>query len=99
MRRSFGHEDAGLATPETLNNIVKNFTIRAFLETNDKRYLVGPKGSGKSLLLLRKAIDQRKKGDLFAFHPIRIYLLIDLLPHVMLASVLITQFQMKVKVV
>jgi len=62
MKRSFGHEDAGLATPETLNNIVKNFTIRSFLETNDKRYLVGPKGSGKTLLLLRKAIDQRKKG-------------------------------------
>ncbi len=62
MKRNFGHEDAGLATPETLNNIVKNFIIRSFLETNDKRYLVGPKGTGKTLLLLRKAIDQRKKG-------------------------------------
>ena len=51
-----------MATPETLASIVKNFNIRAFLETNEKRYLVGPKGSGKTLLLLRKAIDQRKKG-------------------------------------
>ena len=62
MKRNFGHEDAGLATPETLDSIVKNFTIDSFLESNDKRYLVGPKGSGKTLLLLRKAIDQRKKG-------------------------------------
>ena len=63
MKRSFGHEDAALATPESLGTIVKNHNIRTFLETNDKRYLVGPKGSGKSLLLLRKAIDQRNKRD------------------------------------
>jgi len=61
MKRDFGHEDAGLATPETLDNIVKNFSIRYFLETNDKKYLVGPKGTGKTLLLLRKAIDLRKR--------------------------------------
>jgi hypothetical protein len=63
MKRNFGHEDAGLATPESLDTIVKNFNISKFLETNEKRYLVGPKGSGKTLLLLRKAIDQRKLGD------------------------------------
>src|SRR5262252_7469868 len=63
MKRSFGHEDAGLATAETLGTIVTNFNIRRFLESTDKRYLVGPKGSGKTLLLLRKAIDQRQKGD------------------------------------
>ncbi|HEY0433750.1 MAG TPA: hypothetical protein VGC95_07760, partial [Chitinophagaceae bacterium] len=61
MTRSFGHEDAGRATSESLDTIVTNSSIRLFLETNDKRYIVGPKGSGKSLLLLRKAVDQRKQ--------------------------------------
>ena len=42
-----------------VDTIIKNFNIRSFLETNQKRYVVGPKGSGKTLLLLRKAIDQR----------------------------------------
>jgi len=63
MARNFGHEDAGLATPETLSAIVENFAIRTFLETSSKRYLVGPKGSGKTLVLLRKAIDERRRGD------------------------------------
>ncbi len=63
MKRSFGHEDAALATPESLSSIVANHNIRLFLDGNEKRYVVGPKGSGKSLLLLRKAIDQRAKGD------------------------------------
>lgn len=63
MKRNFGHEDAGLATPESLDTIVENYTISEFLETNSKRYIVGPKGSGKTLLLLRKAIDQRAKSD------------------------------------
>jgi hypothetical protein len=63
MARNFGHEDAGLATPETLSAIVENFAIRTFLESRGKRYLVGPKGSGKTLILLRKAIDERRRGD------------------------------------
>ena len=63
MARNFGHEDAGLATPETLSAIVENFAIRTFLESSGKRYLVGPKGSGKTLILLRKAIDERRRGD------------------------------------
>jgi hypothetical protein len=63
MARNFGHEDAGLATPETLSAIVENFAIRTFLESSSKRYLVGPKGSGKTLVLLRKAIDERRRGD------------------------------------
>lgn len=63
MARDFGHEDAGLATPETLSAIVENFGIRAFLASRNKRYLVGPKGSGKTLVLLRKAIDERSRGD------------------------------------
>jgi class 3 adenylate cyclase len=63
VARNFGHEDAGLATPETLSAIVENFAIRAFLESSGKRYLVGPKGSGKTLILLRKAIDERRRGD------------------------------------
>jgi class 3 adenylate cyclase len=63
MARNFGHEDAGLATPETLSAIVENFAIRTFLESSGKRYLVGPKGSGKTLVLLRKAIDERRRGD------------------------------------
>lgn len=63
MKSNFGHEDAGLATPESLDTIVENFAIRGFLRTNDKRYIVGPKGSGKTLLLLRKAIDQRARAD------------------------------------
>jgi class 3 adenylate cyclase len=63
MARNFGHEDAGLATPETLSAIVENFAIRTFLESSSKRYLVGPKGSGKTLILLRKAIDERRRGD------------------------------------
>jgi hypothetical protein len=63
MARNFGHEDAGLATPETLAAIVENFGIRTFLESRSKRYLVGPKGSGKTLILLRKAIDERTRGD------------------------------------
>jgi hypothetical protein len=62
MARNFGHEDAGLATPETLSAIVENFAIRTFLESSSKRYLVGPKGSGKTLILLRKAIDERRRG-------------------------------------
>jgi hypothetical protein len=63
MAKDFGHEDAGLATPETLVSIVENFGIRTFLGTSNKRYLVGPKGSGKTLILLRKAIDQRCQAD------------------------------------
>jgi hypothetical protein len=63
MARDFGHEDAGLATPETLAAIVENFGIRTFLNCGNKRYLVGPKGSGKTLILLRKAIDQRRQAD------------------------------------
>lgn len=59
MKRNFGHEDAGLATVESLDSVVENTTISEFLRTNQKRYIVGPKGSGKTLLLLRKAIDQR----------------------------------------
>jgi hypothetical protein len=60
LAKDFGHEDAGLATPETLVSIVENFGIRTFLGSGNKRYLVGPKGSGKTLILLRKAIDQRR---------------------------------------
>jgi len=41
MARNFGHEDAGLATPETLSAIVENFAIRTFLESSGERYLVG----------------------------------------------------------
>jgi hypothetical protein len=63
MAKDFGHEDAGLATPETLVSIVENFGIRTFLGSSNKRYLVGPKGSGKTLILLRKAIDQRRQAD------------------------------------
>jgi class 3 adenylate cyclase len=63
MARNFGHEDAGLATPETLSAIVENFAIRTFLESSGKRYLVGPKGCGKTLVLLRKAIDERRRGE------------------------------------
>ena len=61
--RDFGHEDAALAAESTLASIVVNRGITTFLSTNNKRYLVGPKGSGKSLLLLKKAIDQRAEGD------------------------------------
>ncbi len=60
--RDFGHEDAALAAESTLASIVVNRGINTFLSTNNKRYLVGPKGSGKSLLLLKKAIDQRAEG-------------------------------------
>src|SRR5262245_43031472 len=63
MARNFGHEDAGLATPETPSAIVEKFAIRTFLGSSSKRYLVGPKGSGKTLVLLRKAIDERGRGD------------------------------------
>jgi len=63
MATDFGHEDAGLATPESLATIVENFGIRTFLGSANKRYLVGPKGSGKTLILLRKAIDQRRQRD------------------------------------
>ena len=63
MKRTFGHEDAGAATPESLDTIIKNHDIQIFLDSQLKRYLVGPKGTGKTLLLLRKAIDQRKQGD------------------------------------
>jgi hypothetical protein len=63
LAKDFGHEDAGLATPETLVSIVENFGIRTFLGSGNKRYLVGPKGSGKTLILLRKAIDQRRQAD------------------------------------
>jgi hypothetical protein len=63
MAKDFGHEDAGLATPETLGAIVENFGIRTFLGSSNKRYLVGPKGTGKTLVLLRKAIDQRRQAD------------------------------------
>lgn len=62
MNRDFGHEDAALAEESTLASIVVNRGINTFLSTNNKRYLVGPKGSGKSLLLLKKAIDQRAEG-------------------------------------
>ena len=61
--RSFGHEDAAQADPESLGAVIKNHNIRDFLETNGKRYIVGPKGSGKTLLLLKKAIEQRRGGD------------------------------------
>ena len=61
--RDFGHEDAAFATADHLGSIVYNENIKKFLETNDKFYLVGPKGSGKSLLLLKKAIEQRQLGD------------------------------------
>ena len=47
----------------TLAAIVENFGIRTFLNCGNKRYLVGPKGSGKTLILLRKAIDQRRQAD------------------------------------
>lgn len=63
MARDFGHEDAGLATRESLEKITRTPAVDTFLETNNKRYLVGPKGSGKTLILLRKAIDQRNKGN------------------------------------
>ncbi|MEW8050481.1 MAG: hypothetical protein AB2792_03815 [Candidatus Thiodiazotropha sp.] len=63
MKRTFGHEDASAATRESLDTIIKNNDIHLFLDTLEKRYLVGPKGSGKTLLLLRKAIDRRESGD------------------------------------
>ncbi len=63
VKRTFGHEDASRATAETLATIIKNHQIEAFLDTQEKRYIVGPKGSGKTLLLLRKAIDQRSRSD------------------------------------
>jgi hypothetical protein len=63
MKRTFGHEDASAATRESLDTIIKNNDIDLFLDTHNKRYLVGPKGSGKTLLLLRKAIDRRESGN------------------------------------
>ena len=62
MARNFGHEDAGLATGETLGEITMTKGLSDFLETDDKRYIVGPKGSGKTLVLLKKALDKRNKS-------------------------------------
>ncbi|MCB1739083.1 MAG: hypothetical protein KDK91_01835 [Gammaproteobacteria bacterium] len=59
MVRDFGHEDAGNASVDSLARIVHTDQVQAFLGSNSKRYVVGPKGSGKTLILLRKAIDQR----------------------------------------
>jgi hypothetical protein len=62
MARTFGHEDAVRATGEALQHIVRTLPIDAFLQASSaKRYVVGPKGSGKSLILRRKAIDKRQE--------------------------------------
>ncbi len=60
MARDFGHEDAGRASAESLSDIVRNRVIDRFLREDDRLYVVGPKGTGKTLLLKRKAIDQRR---------------------------------------
>ncbi len=62
MARNFGHEDAGLATSESLDEITMIHSLTKFLKTDDMRYLVGPKGSGKTLVLLKKALEKRKKN-------------------------------------
>ena len=62
MARNFGHEDAGLATSESLDEITMIQALTKFLKTDDKRYLVGPKGSGKTLVLLKKAVEKRQKS-------------------------------------
>lgn len=57
---SFGHEDAASAAgptlTESLAQIVSNRTIASFLKNDNKCYVVGPKGTGKTLLLLKKAL-------------------------------------------
>ena len=61
LLNSFGHEDAASASGaklrEALNHIVDNRAIRDFLADNNRCYVIGPKGSGKTLLLLKKALD------------------------------------------
>jgi len=59
---SFGHEDAASAAgpqlTESLARIVDNRAIRDFLALkSNKCYLIGPKGTGKTLLLIKKALE------------------------------------------
>jgi hypothetical protein len=60
--REFGHADAASATREllgdSLKNIVRTKAIDDFLGSDTKPFVVGPKGTGKTLLLLKKAIEK-----------------------------------------
>ena len=68
MRTSFGHVDAASATSnelsETLANLVRTNSVETFLNEDGKAFLVGAKGVGKSLLLLKKAIEKLKNKSL-----------------------------------
>jgi len=73
MKNSFGHEDAASAMGEeltySLDNIIRNNTIEDFLNNDNKCYVIGTKGSGKTLLLLKKSITKRKNNSSVIFIP------------------------------
>lgn len=60
--RTFGHEDAASAAgpklEQSVADIVQNKAITDFLSDDNKCYVIGPKGTGKTLLLIRKALDR-----------------------------------------
>lgn len=67
MSNTFGHEDAASASGDeltaSLDRIVRNYAVREFLENDNKCYVIGMKGSGKTLLLLKKAIEKREENQ------------------------------------
>lgn len=64
MNQNFGHGDAALASGEALtnllNSIVRNQAIDQFLDGDEKSFIVGPKGTGKTIMLLKKALHQQE---------------------------------------
>jgi hypothetical protein len=67
MKNNFGHEDAASASrgdlENTLMHVVTNAAVKEFLDEDAKVFLVGSKGTGKSLLLLKKAIEKKKNNS------------------------------------
>ena len=68
MISHFGHEDAasasGGALEEVLGHLVTNREISRFLEEDNKPFLIGPKGTGKTLLLIKKALSKLQDSSI-----------------------------------
>ncbi|MFA5064311.1 MAG: hypothetical protein WC566_02480 [Dehalococcoidia bacterium] len=73
MGRTFGHQDAwsasGSELTDMLSEIVRNKPIDDFLRDDSRCYLIGPKGTGKTLLLLKKGLEKRNLPEVRTIPP------------------------------
>jgi hypothetical protein len=67
VKINFGHADtasaSGEALTEALSGIVRTPSVDQFLQSDSFSFVVGAKGTGKTLLLLKKAVDRMAESS------------------------------------